>query len=304
MSENVLNNVSLCFWNLENATPTVAQAREALSANNLNPERAEDVPASTAFRRAGRNVFEKDHAAKFWQRKLDNCLTVQIDKVEENGDGRLHREFVSVYALENDLPTYVCGKRLDAFAVAYEDALGQYIGSDVSRIIQDVLTKDGLGAYSPRKGGAVYFVPVLPDTPDLLARIEGFSAAVGVRFLKYAIPDVVAQREEIGLAIGDSLVGDLGEHAAAIAKYTNETKLGHLVNRREFITHTETMIGKLRHLLVGRAAIFLVEEISRLRKAVDAKQAEIEAHQAEVENQVRQANPVGRRIVKVVAHGG
>lgn len=289
---SVLSNVELVFWNLAESAPDVFQARAALAAADLNHQRAELVPPSTAFRRAAKSLAGKDTLARFWTRKSDGVLCVQIDHESENGDGRLHRETVAVYGLVGECPELVNGKPIDGIEGAYQAATRQYTGGDVSKIVQDVLTKDGLGAYSPRKTGGVYFVPVSAEAPDLLSRVERFADAVGVRLLRYVVPDTGAQRAEIAQAVADSLNADLDVHAEAVAAYTVDTKPGHLANRREALDHTESLIGRLAHLL-GQRTFDLRSRIADLREKLDDLSREIE--------ETRHATAPSRRIVGIHA---
>jgi len=291
---SVLSNVELIFWNLGESAPDVYQARASLAAADLNHNHAENVPPSTAFRRAAKALAGKDTLARFWTRKSDGVLCVQIDSERENGDGRLHRDTLAVYALCGDLPQLVNGMPIDNMAEAYQAATRQYTGGDVSKIIQDILTKDGLGAYSPRKTGGVYFVPTDRGAPHLLPRVEQFAEAVGIRLLRYQIPDTGAQRDEIAQAVADSINLDLDGHGEAIAAYTTDTKAGHVANRREAINSTEALIERLAHLL-GAKTFDLRSRIADLRAKLDDLAQEMES--------ARQTSAPGRRIVGLLRGG-
>ncbi len=300
---SILSNIELVYWNLPEDPPTVADTREQLTLFGFDQERADDISEATAFRRAAAELAGSDTLVRCWKRKKDKALTVQIDSESEDEEGFLRRERISVYALvrsdpaKEDLPlkpSHVRGKELsfaDAFAVAQQ----QYTGADVSKVIQAILAKDGLGSYSPRKGGAVYFVPVRPETPDLLNRLEAFSRAVSVRFLRYQVPDLAAQREEIAAAVEASLAADLDAHAAAIEAYHAETRPGVLENRSESITHTQETIGKLANLL-GEHVELLTVRIAALRTQLAAKIEIVEAAKAAAEAVAKQTRP-SRRIV-------
>lgn len=274
-----LSGVELCFWNLEKAASTVAHAKSALSANGLNPDRAEPVPDATAFRRAVNKMASgKETLVRFWTRKKDSALCAQIDHEAENGDGKLSRKFkarcVMTVAEDGAINFDVDGDASDnELRTAQYDATQTYIGGDISKIIQEIVTKDGLGAYSPRKNGGVYFVPVKPDAQDLLDKIEAFSKAVGVRFLRYEIPDTGEQRAEVAQAVADSLNADLDAHGQAIAEYAETTKLAVLDKRAEAINYTRDMVQKLWTLIPVQAGD-LNSRIEDLRaKLADARSA-------------------------------
>lgn len=294
MSSQTLSNVELVFWNLGgDQARSVATARHALSVNGLNVDRAEYVPDSTAFRRAVKHFADgKETLVRFWTRKTDSVLCAQIDRENENGDGKLHREYRGRAELHSEgVIDYVGDGNGLALSTQFEEAKRNYTGADISKVLMDVITKDGLGAYSPRKNGGVYFVPVRPDAQDLLDRIGNFCNAMGVRFLRYQIPDTGEQRAEVAQAVADSLGMDLEAHAAAIAAYTPDTKLGHLDNRAEAIAYTASMVTKLWHLIPSQATD-LNARIAKLREDLGKARATIEA-------QLAAKAPARRRIVGV-----
>jgi hypothetical protein len=111
---------------------------------------------------------------------------------------------------------------LDRLQEGFRQTSVTYTWADVSKVIQAILTKDGLGAYSPRKAGGVYFAPVNPAATDLLDRIERFATALGVRFLRYQVPDTDAQRAEIADAISAGVMVEINAHADAIGGYSEK----------------------------------------------------------------------------------
>ena len=123
-----------------------------------------------------------------------------------------------------------------------------YTGADLSKVIQAILTEDGLGAFQPRKGGGVYFVPVKPEAADLLDRIAKFAEAVQVRFLTYTVPDTAAQRQEIAEAIAVAFFAEVAQHAECVVGYDLTTKGGIIENRKEAIEATMKQMDKLRGL--------------------------------------------------------
>jgi len=290
-----LSNVYLAFWNLACKEPvSVATVRQRLVENRLNAERASDVPASTAFRRAADSLRSKETEAKTYTSLTTNRLRAQVDALTEE-EGRLRRSFVGQYELsEDDIPVHVAGRELSEFVPAFEQASTHYTGADISKVIQAILEKDGLGAYSPRKGGGVYFVPVRPDAADLLTRIAAFAASVDVRFLTYSIPDNAAQRAEIADAIASTFADEIRVHAEAINAYDHETKAGTATNRDEAITATLTHMANLQHLMNGRYAQ-LVTDAETLKIRLGEVRVRIDAHIAAQNAQRRVSGQ--RRIV-------
>src|SRR5262245_54036803 len=139
-----LSNVYLAFWNLACKEPFLVSAvRERLQVQNLKPERAQDLPASTAFRRAVEAVRSKEVEAKTWTCKQNGRVRAQFDSIAED-EGRLRRTFVGQYELEEEKPVHIAGQELPEFIPAFEQASIHYTGADISRVIQAILEKDGL----------------------------------------------------------------------------------------------------------------------------------------------------------------
>lgn len=287
----VLSNVEIALWNLGRANPPVTQAREQLSAASLDPARAEDVPESTAFRRAVDSLKEKDVLGRIWTRKADSLLCAQLDREHEE-EGELRREQLGIYALRDGRPQIERGRALPELDAAYQHALDTYTGADVSRVLKAVLEKDGYGAYSLRPG--VYVCPVNPTATDLLDRLERFASSLSVRFLRYQIPDTGAQRGEIADAIQASLAADLDAHAEAIAAYSSETKPGHLDNRADGITHTQEIISRLSHL-IREHRDRLSARVDALRAALETVRLSVLSGQADREAQARVS---GTRVIR------
>jgi hypothetical protein len=293
-NQQPLGNIYLVFWNLGvKDQPTVSDVRDRLSACNLVRERAADVPATTALRRAADSLRSKEIEAKTFTSKLTNRPRVQIDAISED-EGRLRRNFVGQYELdEQDFPVHVSGKELDVFLPAFESALTHYTGADISKAIQAILEEDGLGAFSPRKGGGVYFVPVKPDAADLLERIARFADSVQVRFLTYTVPDTAAQRAEIADAIANSYLAEIQAHGEAIAAYNLDTKPGIVSNRKESLELTDSAMSRLAGLMNGRYSE-LQAEIAKL----STKIGELQAALAASLQAAQEANPLqGRRRI-------
>jgi hypothetical protein len=294
MTTETLPNIYLCLWNLAVKEPVkVTLARELLVANNLKAERAADIPATTALRRAVDTFKTKETEAKCWTSQETSQTRAQIDELYEE-DGKLRRRFLSQYELDDDdRPRHLSGKELDGFVVAFDQASEHYTGADLSKIIQNILTEDGLGTYSPRKGGAVYFVPVKPEATDLLERIERFCRAVSINFLTYSVPDTAAQREEIANAIAASYIDEIGQHAEAIAGYSADTKAGIVSNRRDALAATSAHMAKLASLMNGRR-VELQNEIDGLAIKLMVVEREIAGRQAQEAN-IRQQEAESRR---------
>jgi hypothetical protein len=291
-----LRNVELIFWNLEKVeSPGIQYTRGLLEQNGFSRERAQDIPVSTAFRRAVKSLLpdSKSHLARFWTSKKDSLLHVQIDNEHENGDGRLHREHRATYRLAENTPTLTDGEAFQDMPTAFRTAQTTYSGADISSVIQAIVTHDGLGAYSPRKGGGIYFAPLSPQTPDLLDRLERFCSALGVRLLRYSVPDNAAQRAEVADAIAYHCQAELDAHAQAIGAYVAETTApGICANRRAALDTTRQLIERLApHMPAQRAS--LLAALDRLHQDLNAKETAIFAYRQAQGNAPRHA---GRRI--------
>jgi hypothetical protein len=295
MTTNELGNIYLAFWNLDvKDPPHVNAVRDCLSANNLSRDRAADVPAVTALRRAVDALKSKTIEAKTFTCKASGLSRAQIDEVTED-EGRLRRRFIGQYELSKDgQPRHISGDDLADFWPAFEQASAHYTGADISKVIQAILTEDGLGAFSPRKGAGVYFVPVKPEAADLLERISRFAEAVSVRFLTYSVPDTSAQRTEIANAIAASYLAEIALHAEYVAGYDVDTKGGIIANRREALEATASAMNRLQGLMNGRYAE-MTSEIDGLRVKLDTLVSERAASLA-IAQQAHQLSG-GRRIV-------
>jgi tRNA(Ser,Leu) C12 N-acetylase TAN1 len=295
MTSTALKDIYLVFWNLDvKELPSVADVRDGLTRNSLAPERAGDISASTAMRRAAESIRDKTSEAKTFTSRETNRTRTQIDSIEEQ-DGRLRRSFVGQYEVDDDdCPQHIAGRPLADFIPAFDHAKSHYSGADLSKVVQAILEKDGLGAFSPKKYGGVYFVPVKPEAADLLDRIARFTETFGVRFLTYTIPDTSAQREEIAEAIANTYADQIAEHASAIASYTVDTLTFVFTNRHEAIKATEKGMAKLQNLMNGRYAesVRRLEELAASLVDLENRQT---AHRADVAREQRQAG--GRRIL-------
>jgi len=293
----ILRNVELVLWNLpdgeETDKPHVDTVRAALVDTRLPATRATDVPPGTAFRRALDVIRDKQTLVRPFERARpgseEKQLCAQVDRESQDSEG-LSRRRIGVYALGSDGPVGTnddCLETLDRLQEGFRQTSVTYTWADVSKVIQTILTKDGLGAYSPRKAGGVYFAPVNPNAIDLLDRIERFATALGVRFLRYQVPDTDAQRAEIADAISAGVMADLSAHADAIGGYSTDTRQGIVENRRERLEATATLIDRLRPLL-GDRAMALTNCLAGLRASL----------QAAITAAAERTRPVsGRRIV-------
>jgi hypothetical protein len=233
----------------------------------------------------------KDILARVYTRKADSLLCAQMDLERQEGGG-LERRRLAIYQLQDGEVRLVEGTDQDGLCNHYAAARNTYTWADVSKVIQSILLKDGLGAYSPRKNGGVYFIPVKPEAVDLLDRIEGFASSLGVRFLRYQIPDTDAQRHEIADAIAHFFEEELAAHETAISTYTQETRPGVVQNRRQALAQTAAMMERLQPLLIhgqihNRLAQLLVQ-VHQLGVMLDTVDAAIAAYVPA---------PRGRRVI-------
>lgn len=309
MSVTLLENVELCMWSLPDGDgPAVATVRGRLIESGLRPERAADVADTTAFRRAVGQITdelttkEEPHKATFFNRKKDQVLCGQIDRIVLDADNKyVEREHISHYELQpvgegkskTFFPATTAGIG-NGIAPAYQHAKEQYTWGDVSKVIHEILKRDGLGAYTPRKGGAVYFVP-LGAASQLLDQLEGMAKDLGITFLRFKIPDNQGQRLEIAEAIKASILRDCQEHRDAINAYTVDTLEVHFDNRAEAINGTRALLRKITGFLIAGQLIDLNSELDALESLNAAALARAKEHQA--------STPRRRRIVTSEVQG-
>ncbi len=282
-----LSNVELVMWSLPTDTqPLIETVRRTLADHAFVAGRAEDVPTTTAFRRALAELKTDELTPVAYTRKADGRLCGQLDAHRQTPHG-LERERVALFELtDKDGPQTTYGN-VD-LTERYRVALSTYTGADLSKIVRAVLDKDGLGAYSPRRGGAVYFAPV--RSKDMLDRLEAFCQQLRIRFLRYTIPNTDAHRAEIAEAVADSIRADLQTHREAIAAYEETTRPHIFEQRGEAIDATARMIDNLSHLIEAH--------VQRLALDVAAIRQELATAQQKAE-QAAQQNTYGarRRIV-------
>jgi hypothetical protein len=252
---SVLSNVELVMWSpaQDAEPPLVAQMRDQLQDHGFRRDRADEVPNSTAFRRAVKAKEDKGYKATIWQ---NGKLRAQLERLEPDANSnRLNRVWIGAWAMDDQ--GQVEGNGLDLPAHKQ-----RYVWADVSGIIQAILKHDGLGAYTPRRAGGVYFVPV--SNADLLDRLEACCRSIGLNLLRYQVPDTSAQRGEIAEAIAASLSADCDEHAESLASYSAEsTKPGIVANRLQAIQRTKTLTERLGSHL-GQRGIVILERIDQL----------------------------------------
>ena len=235
---DTLRDVELAMWTPEPGAkpPTVMDVRSALEANGFSEEHATDVPETTAFRRAVKAEESKDVKATLWKDR--GRVHAQLDRLTPAGEV-VKRDLVATYEAGDRY-----GLRVDSFAASYTWA-------DVSKVIQTVLSKDGLGAFSPKRNGGVYFVPT--SGSYILDRLQTACAQFGLRLLRYGIPDNSVQKDEIATAIHAAILWDLTQHAEAIGAYDIDTKVTVLTERRQRLQVVSDQIHRLEPHLNGRA---------------------------------------------------
>ena len=255
----LMNNVELVMWNLgEGDPPTVTSVRNSLEQSGLSRSHAADIPLSTAFRRACDEL--RSDNTQILIRKIDDDLHCQVNNLLSDGK-RLRAEIVGLYrchstrqirAVDYDSDTELASK----LQLLMEERLVRYQWGDLSKVVQDVVTKCGLGAYSPRRSGGVYFIPINPSCPMLLDQIESFSNRVGIRFLRYSVPDSAAQRQEIMDAIAAGMEQEIDTHRQAITEYNNPTT-SILDKRLAAIETTKVLVNRLTEHLGSRCQALL-----------------------------------------------
>ena len=264
---SVLTNVELVMWSPvpNTAPPTRRQAQQALMTESFDPARAFEIAGTTAFRRAVKCKESKTLKATVWGKSP--TVHAQLDRlVEDPSSERIRREFVANWNYaEERTPPIEGTQSLEEFELCRI----QYTWGDLTQVVQTILTQDGLGAYTPRRAGGVYFVPV--RSLELLDRLERACRVMGLNLLRYQVPDTEAQRAEVSDAIVAGLSAEIDAHQEAIEGYNvDSTPAGFVERRREAITQTAGLVTRVGGFLNGHA----VELQDRLT-ALDLRCAEL-----------------------------
>ena len=292
---STLNNVELVMLRLPKCDETpINRVADLLEMHGFSRDRAETIPSTTAFRRAVAKMRDgaENLAAYCWTAKADKVLRGQLDSITETPNG-IVRERLCAWHLAESGPETDYG--VEELMSHYDAALSHYTRADIGAIVRRVIDTDGLGAYNPKdedgcvKG--VYFVPVRPDAQDFLTRLEAFSSSVGLRLLRYSIPDTDAQKQEIAGAIASSLWVDLHDQIESIKQYSSDTREGILDNRAAMLDAAESNAERMRD--------WLGTNIGRIRTALANARTELDAaRQRIIDAQAAIHVPTGgRRIV-------
>ena len=272
---SAISGVELVMWSPARSQdpPRVTEVVDALTAQGFPADRAQAVPEETAFRRAvgtherGADPKKGENPLKatFW---TNGTLHGQIDELLKEPE-HIRRKTIATWRLTDNGACLATSGDLHVQIGPFKEV---YTWSDVSKVIQAVLQKDGLGAYTPKKSGGVYFVPVA--SVDLLDKLENAAGAIGLNFLRFQIPDTAAGRAEVADAIYSNLQSTIDEHAAAIAEYkTDVTRAGVVRNRIDAMAETKKLIKRVASHLQGKGDE-LTARVDALTEAC-TKQAEM-----------------------------
>lgn len=291
-----LQGVKLVMWNTPAAKevefrPTIEATRRKLREAGLPDRYAEDISDTTAFRRAADQCRAPDIQARCFK-GADGELYVQIDKLTPENDSesaKLRQTLKGVFQHTILGPRRVRGydqATTDLMTVEYESAKSTYQYGDIGRMLMQIITKEGLGIYSPRKAGGIYFVPTDDTCSTLLEKLSTFCASLDVRLLVYAIPDTETQRHEIGEAIAAGIAVEVAQHREAIEAYQSTTRPETFSNRRMLMGQTAMLLVRLSQYLNGHAASIAAE--------LDVLENRIQTLQDEAANA---AQGMGRRVL-------
>jgi hypothetical protein len=311
----MLNNVELVMFSTfkkekgEEALPPplVAEMRAALQANGFDPARAEDIPYSSAFRRAvedAKKGIETENKLKVTcVEGEEGTVYGQIDELAADPETRrINRTRVAGWILTAstneakakvyNVETTEGGEPLDM--VTHTTT---YAWADLTAIAREIMKTDCMGSYSPKSNGGVYFVPV-PDR-EFLDRLQAAFAACNFNVLRFGVPDSAAERAHVSSTVAEQIAADLAEHEAAIAAYTPETKAGHITNRRDAVTASAEMLTRIS------GTLYLGEAKDRLTARIQAIYASIEEKLSAATEAKAAAAPAGqpgqRRILTASA---
>ena len=238
------------------AHPSTSDVRIALSQSGISDAYAKPIQAVTAFRRAAESLKAKDRLVRVYASKLTGRLNCQVDSLEQS-DGSLVNHMVTSFELVEDEPAIILTNysTSDSYRLlddSFRDALTHYTWADVSKLIRDILIKDGLGVYSPRKNGGIYFVPTTDNdgvSSSLLDKLSTFAGLIGIRLLRYTVPNDSAQKAEVSEAICAGLNEEVSIHEDAIAAYSDNPRSDAIKQRIEAIIVTTQLISRISHLI-------------------------------------------------------
>lgn len=292
-----LQNIELVTWTPHSKAqpPLVTIVRGALLAEGFKPSLAELVPVTTAFRRNANDVAGKDsqgneYKVTIWE---NGRLRAQLDKLVPNENThRISREFIGSWSLADEEGT-VEGTENDGFTTDTVKArMRTYTWADVTKIVQEILKSDGLGAYSIRANGGVYIVPTTGRF--LLDRLSRMGDLIGLSVLRYEIPDTAGQRDMIASSIAARLTADLDEHVAAMNDYDTKIatiKLGHVENRQEALCTTRKLAESLG-MHMGDRLDGVIDAIKAAQARCDLIHAAVKAHKPTVTSARRVVNTI------------
>lgn len=280
-----LNDMKLVMWNMPPAKevefrPSISATRDKLHDAELPQKYAEDIADTTAFRRATAQCRAPDIESRCFK-GADDQLYCQIDQLapeSDNESAKLKRTTKGVWKHTVNGPMRVRGYdhvTHDLIALEYETAKTTYEYADIGRMLQQIITKEGLGIYSPRKAGGIYFVPTDAACRGLLDKLETFCASIEVRLLQYSVPDTIGQRHEVAEAIAAGISVDVAAHREAIEAYSVSTRPESFQNRRNLMAQTAQLLIRLSTYLNGHAIEFgrQLDELEQSLKTLEADQA-------------------------------
>lgn len=291
-----IERVKLVMWNTPLAKevafrPTIEATRRKLRESDLPDTYADDISDTTAFRRAADQCRAPDIQSRCFK-GADGELYVQIDKLTPESDAesaKLRQTNKGVWKHSVNGPQRVRGfdqQTDDLLTLEYNTAKTTYEYSDIGRMLMQIITKEGLGIYSPRRAGGVYFVPTDDSCLTLIDRLNTFCNSLDVRLLVYSIPDTETQRHEIAEAIAAGIAVEVAQHREAIEAYQPMTRMETFANRRFLMSQTGLLAVRLSQYLNGHMGV--------IGDALGALEKRIQALEAEAANMVQNT---GRRVM-------
>ena len=268
MSAALLPHVEVIMWNLGNGSPpSVSHVRQSLEANGLDVSRLSDIANSTAFRRAAVELRSDDVSTTLFTKKHVvgsvefDTVAVQVDRSRHYSESsqRLESDKAGVYLLDDrseDEEVHILPCTWDSCPLILSELRSSYVSfrhncqwGDLSTVLNAILKKDGMGTYSPRKAGGVYFCPLNQTLPDLMDRVEQFSIETGVSLVRLGVPDTGAARRMVRDSIADAMLVELRDHKSAIENYSEDTRSNTFVDRRASMAGTLSAVYRMESLL-------------------------------------------------------
>lgn len=239
---------------------TVDRVRSALEESGLDPEEARELAKRHAFARAKNGLDVKGVINKVAEN--DQRLIYQLDETYVELNRLAYSDRGQIWfdkqALTVGADTPALREEAEKLFAHYGS---MYLGSDVTRLVQRIFTKQR-GIVSIRRHGGVYFVPI--QFGALVDRVKDFAGKMGMRWVVYATGAEGGMREQVLDRLAERIKGELESMKKEIDKKGND------LTPRIAQTRMDTLvaqIGQIREFCAALGAT--AEEIEALASTTE-----------------------------------